>query len=109
MNILGCFDRPTSGKYFLAGEDVSRAIRDEAIGVAASRVAAIPEVREALGGTTFRFGNDRRGNAADPFKDFDKWFEENGFGNRRGDSEVSSRASGGDVAGRHARFAIAAH
>ncbi len=23
MNILGCLDRPTSGKYFLAGEDVS--------------------------------------------------------------------------------------
>ncbi len=24
MNILGCLDRPTSGKYFLAGEDVSQ-------------------------------------------------------------------------------------
>jgi putative ABC transport system ATP-binding protein len=24
MNILGCLDRPTSGTYFLAGEDVSR-------------------------------------------------------------------------------------
>jgi putative ABC transport system ATP-binding protein len=23
MNILGCLDRPTSGKYFLAGEDIS--------------------------------------------------------------------------------------
>ncbi len=23
MNILGCLDRPTSGQYFLAGEDVS--------------------------------------------------------------------------------------
>jgi putative ABC transport system ATP-binding protein len=23
MNVLGCLDRPTSGKYFLAGEDVS--------------------------------------------------------------------------------------
>ena len=32
----------------LAGEDVSRAIRDEDIGVLASRVAAIPRVREAL-------------------------------------------------------------
>jgi len=45
-----------------------------------------PEVREALGGTTFRFGNERPGgkpNAFDPFKDFDKWFEQNGFGNRR--------------------------
>jgi len=41
-----------------------------------------PEVREALGGTTFQFGN-RRAGAADPFKDFDKWFEQNGFGKRR--------------------------
>src|SRR5512143_2136390 len=24
MNILGCLDRPTSGRYVLAGEDVSR-------------------------------------------------------------------------------------
>src|SRR3569833_3132789 len=24
MNILGCLDRPTSGSYILAGEDVSR-------------------------------------------------------------------------------------
>lgn len=32
----------------LSGEDVSRAIRGEEIGVLASRVAAIPEVREAL-------------------------------------------------------------
>lgn len=24
MNILGCLDRPTSGKYYLAGDDVSR-------------------------------------------------------------------------------------
>ena len=27
MNILGCLDRPTSGKYFLAGEDVSNLSR----------------------------------------------------------------------------------
>jgi cytidylate kinase len=33
---------------WLRGEDVSRAIRDEAIGVMASRVAAYPAVREAL-------------------------------------------------------------
>lgn len=39
MNILGCLDRPTSGKYFLAGEDVSNLdktqlaiIRNERIG-----------------------------------------------------------------------------
>jgi putative ABC transport system ATP-binding protein len=39
MNILGCLDRPTSGQYFLAGEDVSgfdkvqlAAIRNQRIG-----------------------------------------------------------------------------
>ena len=39
MNILGCLDRPTTGKYFLAGEDVSQLdktqlaiIRNERIG-----------------------------------------------------------------------------
>ncbi len=29
MNILGCLDRPTSGTYLLAGEDVSRMSRDQ--------------------------------------------------------------------------------
>lgn len=29
MNILGCLDRPTSGTYLLAGEDVSRLSRDK--------------------------------------------------------------------------------
>lgn len=29
MNILGCLDRPTSGHYFLDGEDVSSLSRDE--------------------------------------------------------------------------------
>jgi putative ABC transport system ATP-binding protein len=29
MNILGCLDRPTSGTYELAGEDVSRLTRDQ--------------------------------------------------------------------------------
>jgi putative ABC transport system ATP-binding protein len=29
MNILGCLDRPTSGKYFLEGKDVSGLNRDE--------------------------------------------------------------------------------
>ena len=30
MNILGCLDRPTSGRYFLDGEDVSSLSRDRA-------------------------------------------------------------------------------
>ena len=29
MNILGCLDRPTSGRYFLDGEDVSSLSRDQ--------------------------------------------------------------------------------
>ncbi len=29
MNILGCLDRPTSGKYYLAGEDVSNLSRTQ--------------------------------------------------------------------------------
>ena len=33
MNIMGCLDRPTSGSYFLAGDDVSRLSRDALAGV----------------------------------------------------------------------------
>ena len=29
MNILGCLDRPTAGRYFLDGEDVSSLSRDD--------------------------------------------------------------------------------
>ncbi len=29
MNILGCLDRPTTGRYILAGRDVSRLDRSE--------------------------------------------------------------------------------
>src|SRR6201985_1583648 len=29
MNIIGCLDRPSSGRYFLDGEDVSSLSRDE--------------------------------------------------------------------------------
>lgn len=38
----------TSTRVLLAGEDVSLAIREETVGMAASRVAALPAVREAL-------------------------------------------------------------
>jgi len=33
MNIIGCLDRPTSGRYFLDGEDVSSLSRDDLAGV----------------------------------------------------------------------------
>jgi putative ABC transport system ATP-binding protein len=78
MNMLGCLDRPTSGKYYLAGEDVSRLaddrlaeIRNRKIGFVfqlfsliprttalenvelpllySGRVSAAREAREALG------------------------------------------------------------
>ena len=37
-----------AGRVFLEGEDVTEAIRAEEVSVAASRVAAVPEVRQAL-------------------------------------------------------------
>jgi putative ABC transport system ATP-binding protein len=33
MNTLGCLDRPTSGAYFLLGQDVARLDRDELAGI----------------------------------------------------------------------------
>jgi len=43
------------GRIRLAGEDVTDAVREEAVGTAASRVAAHPAVREALLGRQRRF------------------------------------------------------
>jgi putative ABC transport system ATP-binding protein len=43
MNILGCLDRPTSGRYLLAGRDVSRLQR-----------AQLAEVRNSLIGFVFQ-------------------------------------------------------
>jgi cytidylate kinase len=43
------------GRILLAGEDVTDAVREEAVGTAASRVAAHPAVREALLGRQRRF------------------------------------------------------
>ncbi|MBF0623366.1 MAG: (d)CMP kinase [Magnetococcales bacterium] len=45
---------PGDYRAFLEGEDVSRTLREEQVGMAASRVAAIPEVRAAL--LTFQRG-----------------------------------------------------
>jgi putative ABC transport system ATP-binding protein len=46
MNILGCLDRPTSGRYMLAGEDVSRLDRD-----------ALAEIRSRMLGFVFQTFN----------------------------------------------------
>jgi 3-phosphoshikimate 1-carboxyvinyltransferase len=44
-----------AGKIWLDSEDVSERLREEAIGVGASRVSALPEVREALHGLQLAF------------------------------------------------------
>ena len=48
MNIIGCLDVPTSGQYLLNGEDVTKAIRENAVSGYASLVSAYPEVRAFL-------------------------------------------------------------
>ena len=41
MHIVGCLDRPTSGQYFLDGEDVSRMSKDQVrVGLQLSGVRA---------------------------------------------------------------------
>jgi putative ABC transport system ATP-binding protein len=41
MNILGCLDRPTSGRYFLDGDDVSGLSRDELADVRNSKLGFV--------------------------------------------------------------------
>lgn len=41
MNILGCLDRPTSGRYFLNGEDVSSLSRDQLADVRNSKLGFV--------------------------------------------------------------------
>jgi putative ABC transport system ATP-binding protein len=41
MNILGCLDRPTAGRYFLDGEDVSSLSRDELADVRNSKLGFV--------------------------------------------------------------------
>src|ERR1700761_9222406 len=52
MNILGCLDRPTSGQYVLAGEDVSQmtdnqqaAVRNRKIGFVFQTFNLLPRMR----------------------------------------------------------------
>ena len=41
MHILGCLDRPTSGQYFLDGQDVSQMSRDELADVRNSKIGFV--------------------------------------------------------------------
>ncbi|HEY5910274.1 MAG TPA: ATP-binding cassette domain-containing protein, partial [Verrucomicrobiae bacterium] len=41
LNLLGCLDRPTSGRYFLGGEDVSRMDDDALSFVRGSRLGFV--------------------------------------------------------------------
>jgi len=41
MNVLGCLDAPTSGKYYLAGEDVSELGRDQRADVRNRRIGFV--------------------------------------------------------------------
>jgi len=41
MNILGCLDRPSSGRYFLDGKDVSRLDRDELAAIRNQRIGFV--------------------------------------------------------------------
>jgi putative ABC transport system ATP-binding protein len=41
MNIVGCLDRPTSGRYFLAGEDVSLLTRERLAEIRNSRLGFV--------------------------------------------------------------------
>src|SRR5712691_2596187 len=41
MHIVGCLDRPTSGQYFLDGEDVSRMSKDQLAAVRNKRIGFV--------------------------------------------------------------------
>jgi putative ABC transport system ATP-binding protein len=41
MNIVGCLDRPTSGRYFLDGEDVSQLDRDQRAEIRNSKIGFV--------------------------------------------------------------------
>jgi len=52
MNILGCLDRPTQGKYFLEGEDVSGLTRDELARIRNKRIGFVFQNFNLLGRTS---------------------------------------------------------
>ena len=52
MNILGCLDRPTSGKYFLDGNDASGLSRDELAQIRNKKIGFVFQSFNLLGRTT---------------------------------------------------------
>jgi len=52
MNIIGCLDRPTQGKYFLEGNDVSVLTRDELARIRNKRIGFVFQNFNLLGRTT---------------------------------------------------------
>lgn len=52
MNILGCLDRPTQGRYFLEGRDVSGLSRDELARVRNKRIGFVFQNFNLLGRTS---------------------------------------------------------
>ncbi len=52
MNILGCLDKPSSGQYFLAGEDVSKKRDDELADIRNRKVGFVFQTSNLLARTT---------------------------------------------------------
>jgi putative ABC transport system ATP-binding protein len=52
MNIIGCLDRPTQGKYFLEGNDVSSLTRDELARIRNKRIGFVFQNFNLLGRTS---------------------------------------------------------
>ena len=44
MNIIGCLDKPTRGRYLLEGVDISRLNRDELAGIRNKKIGINPLV-----------------------------------------------------------------
>ena len=52
MNLIGCLDRPTSGEYYLEGENVSRLSRDELAAIRNTRIGFVFQSFNLLARTT---------------------------------------------------------